>query len=180
MILLLIFIRTINLTKHFARNRATFSKQPRAISRREIDQRHGNETHNEQTCAGGVTHVTRKTAANRITGANNRIAAAADTPPWIYVRVRAFNGGNLRRTIRSPASQPASQQQQQPVVLLERCIASGFNGIYFGPYLLSAAIAAAIRTYIRDTSAARCATSNGTALNGIRARARARVCTRTR
>jgi len=65
----------------------------------------------------------------------------------IYARVRALNGGNLRRTIRSPT----------------RCIASGFNGIYFGLYLLSAAIAAAIRSL---------RASNGAAFNGAARAAR--------
>lgn len=57
------------------------------------------------------------------------------------MRVRAFNGGNLRRTIRSPASSSSRS-------CCYCCIASGFNGIYFGPYLLLTAIAAAIHTYV--------------------------------
>lgn len=103
-------------------------------------------------------------------GSHPGIAAAG-----FNARVRAFNGGNLRRTIRGgPAATAPPPPPRRP--RLHR--ASGFNGIYFRPYLLSTLDRhrrATIRTvsYVARDGAFAPRTSNGAAFNGAFACTRA-------
>lgn len=71
--------------------------------------------------------------------------------------------------MRANSSSSSSSSSSRPT----RCIASGFNGIYFDPYLLTVRLLLPpryVRTF-RDTSVAVAATyvrtSNGVAFNGI-------------
>lgn len=103
---------------------------------------------NKHTERRNSARTTRKTAARRITG---RIIESRPTRPGIYARVRAFNGGNLRRTI---------VWQGRRVVSRLDLMVSTLAHIYSRLYCRRGATLA--RIYLRM--------SNGVVFNGIRSK----------